>query len=137
MDFELRDRNQLREILRASEGIPRQEYDEEARKKNPGVSRPVGHPLANHLHSFEIYESNERKTKFVSLDDMVAPGHVHSGRAASRGPTQHDLCSRVRGKRARGQGTPADPYVLPAPEAGGGRAAVAAREESSASMMPA
>lgn len=67
MDIKIRDRNHVREILRASEGIPTQLHV--ARIENGRVSpAPTGHALTNHLHSVAFVDG---KTKFLSLDDMV------------------------------------------------------------------
>jgi hypothetical protein len=67
MEIKIRDRNHVREILRASEGIPTQIHL--ARIESGRVSpAPIGHALANHLHSVSLVDG---KTKFLSLDDMV------------------------------------------------------------------
>jgi len=60
-------RDDVRQILRASEGIPSQISS--ARIVGGRVlPAAVGHPIAGHLHSAGFAE---HKTKFVSMDDMV------------------------------------------------------------------
>jgi hypothetical protein len=60
-------REDVRQILRASEGIPSQIS---AARIVGGRVLPatVGHPIASHLHSAGFAEN---KTKFLSMDDMV------------------------------------------------------------------
>ena len=60
-------RDDVRQILRASEGIPSQ--ISAARIVNGRVSpATVGHPITSHLHSAGL---TENKTKFLSMEDMV------------------------------------------------------------------
>ena len=67
MDLQNPTRNDVRQILRASEGIP--SWVSEARKIGGQlVPAKMGHPITNHLHSVR---ATKNKTKFVSMDDMV------------------------------------------------------------------
>ncbi len=67
MDVRRLSRDEVRAILRASEGIPSQVSL--ARIKNGHVSpAKVGHSITDHLHSAGFKED---KTKFLSMDDMV------------------------------------------------------------------
>ena len=60
-------RDDVRQILRVSEGVPSQISS--ARIVDGRVlPATVGHPIASHLHSAGFAEN---KTKFLSLDDMV------------------------------------------------------------------
>jgi hypothetical protein len=62
-------RDKVREILRASEGIPTQWPDSKAYVKNGRIQPSrAGHPLGDHLHSASPVEG---KTKFISMNDMV------------------------------------------------------------------
>lgn len=62
-------RDRVREILRASEGIPTERLDSKAYVKNGRVEpSKVGHPISAHLHSASPAED---KTKFISMNDMV------------------------------------------------------------------
>jgi hypothetical protein len=74
MDIHIRDRNHVREILRASEGIPSQIGGAWINRDGSLSHAPMGHPLTRHLHSADfVYGSMAEidKTKFRSLDDMV------------------------------------------------------------------
>jgi hypothetical protein len=67
MDVHGLERDDVRKILRASEGIPSQISS--ARIERGRVSpAKVGHPITGHLHSAGF---EEKKTKFLSMDDMV------------------------------------------------------------------
>jgi hypothetical protein len=60
-------RDDVRQILRASEGIPSQ--ISQAKIVNGRVSpATVGHPITSHLHSAGFAQN---KTKFLSMEDMV------------------------------------------------------------------
>jgi len=60
-------RQDVQEILRASEGIPSQVSS--ARVENGRVvPAATGHPVSSHLHSAGLVEN---KTKFLSMADMV------------------------------------------------------------------
>jgi hypothetical protein len=74
MDVSALTRDDVRDILRASEGIRSQLFV--ARLANGRVSPPpVGHPITNHLHSAGLVDDKDKtkrpKTKFRSMDDMV------------------------------------------------------------------
>jgi hypothetical protein len=60
-------RDGVRQILRASEGIPSQISLAKAVDGRVQTST-VGHPISSHLHSASLVEG---KTKFLSMDDMV------------------------------------------------------------------
>jgi hypothetical protein len=65
-------REDVRQILRASEGIRSQ--DSTALRKEGGVSPArTGHAISSHLHSAERHdvELPSNKTKFLSLNDMA------------------------------------------------------------------
>jgi len=68
MDVQGLTRDKVREILRASEGIPSQVSD--ARKGDDGrlEAAKSGHAIGGHLHSASLAED---KTKFISFNDMV------------------------------------------------------------------
>jgi hypothetical protein len=67
MDTAVLTRERLREILRASEGIPSQ-VSQARIQGGKVIAARVGHPLSSHLHSVAITES---KTKFLSFHDQV------------------------------------------------------------------
>ena len=60
-------RDDIRQILRASEGIPSQ-ISSARIVRGRVLPATVGHPIASHLHSAGFADN---KTKFVSMDDMV------------------------------------------------------------------
>lgn len=69
MDVHNLTRDAVREILRASQGIPTQLPDSKAYVKDGRVqSSKMGHAISDHLHSASLAAG---KTKFISLDDMV------------------------------------------------------------------
>jgi hypothetical protein len=69
MEFVLRDRNHVREILRASEGIPSQFHTRV--ELTPFGQATSGHALTRHLHSVDEIKRHGNTTKFLSMDDMV------------------------------------------------------------------
>lgn len=74
MDIQIRDRNHVREILRASEGIPSQINSAWINSDGSLSHAPMGHPLTRHLHGGDFVYGSAAvmdKTKFRSLDEMV------------------------------------------------------------------
>lgn len=72
LDLQSLSRDDVRDILRTSEGIRSQKWI--AQIKDGRVSPPpTGHPITSHLHSAERHdvEPETNKTKFLSMDDMV------------------------------------------------------------------
>lgn len=67
MDASTLTRDELRQILRASEGIPSQTSSARV-LGDQVIPATVGHPISGHLHSASLVEG---KTKFLSMDDMV------------------------------------------------------------------
>jgi hypothetical protein len=67
MDAATLTRDEVRQILRASEGIPSPISSARVFGNQVTPAR-VGHPISNHLHSASLVEG---KTKFLSMDDMV------------------------------------------------------------------
>jgi hypothetical protein len=74
MDIRNLTRDDVRQILRASEGIPSQISAATIVNGRVSAAR-VGHPISSHLHSAEFAAPNAdlvaKKTKFLSMDDMV------------------------------------------------------------------